>query len=244
MKKFLFFVLLICTLPAFAEDTVWTVNQDNSNIINTQKLIMKQGRKKKEIVNAKLSMTKETISQNYNGKEDVLTIKNPTMTTYNHEETIAKKRQREIQRQARTADPYIIKINKQKYYLVKNKRNGNYTINDILGYEDSKSDLFKELKDLNTNKDTKITKAELKKADIRFVKLKDNKLQLKDKTQDYSLDNVLYIDLKTLRGSINNGEIGSFGYFDIYIIDNNQTKKIIGFITFDSDEVLRDLIVE
>ena len=217
---------------------------------NSQRVTIKQGKKKINISGIKTiqgqneTYNSDSVNQKFDGDKDVLMIKESKNAVYTHEETIEKKAQREASRfsNRKTIDPYAVKINNQKYYLVKNKQNGNYTINDILGYEDSKSELFKELKELDKNNDKKITKIELKKADIRFIAVKNNKLLLNDKSQDYNLENILYIDLNTLRGTINNGEIGSFGYFDVYIKNNNQTQKIIGFVTFDSDEVLRELI--
>ena len=141
------------------------------------------------------------------------------------------------------ADPYAVKINGQKYYMVRNREDNQYTKYDILGYDDTKAELFDDMKSLNSDNDTtKITQEELKKAGIRFVAVVNNKLQLQDKSLDYSLDNIKYIDLTTLRGTVNNGKIGSFGYFDMYIKENNKTKKIIGFVTFDSDEDLNEMV--
>jgi len=141
------------------------------------------------------------------------------------------------------ADPYVVKINGQKYYMVRDKEDNKYTKDDILGYDDTKTELFDDMKSLNSDDDaTKITKEELKKAGIRFVAMVDNKLQLQDKSQDYNIDNIQYIDLTTLRGTVNQGKIGSFGYFDMYIKENFRTKKIIGFVTFDSDKTLDDMV--
>ena len=144
---------------------------------------------------------------------------------------------------AKINDPYVIKINGTKYYMVKNSADGNYTLNNILGYGDSKTSLFSSLIALNSNNDKKITKDELNKANIRFIAVDNNgKLQLNNKENDFT--DILYIDLSNIRESVNTANmIGSFGYFDVYIKDKHGvTKKIIGYISFDSDEELLEMI--
>lgn len=138
---------------------------------------------------------------------------------------------------------YVVRIKGQKYYMVKNKPNNDYKAEDILGYYDDKTSLFNDLKNLNSDMDnTEISYNELKKADIRFVALKDGKLQLQDIFSDYNLNYVVYISLKNLRGVRNNGKIDSYGYFDVFVKEKNATKKIIGVISFETEEVLNDII--
>ena len=138
---------------------------------------------------------------------------------------------------------YTVSINGQKYYMVKNKPNNDYNIGDILGFNDNKSELFKDLKSLNSDSDkSEITNNELKRADIRFVALKNGKLLLRDRFSDYKLKYVQYISLNSLRGSIKNGKRDSFGHFDIYVKDKNTTRKYIGTVSFETEEVLKDLI--
>lgn len=138
---------------------------------------------------------------------------------------------------------YTVNINGQKYYMVKNKPNNDYNIGDVLGFNDNKSELFKELKSLNSDFDkSEITNNELKRADIRFVALKNGKLQLQDRFSDYNLKYVQRISLNSLKGSIKNGKIDSYGHFDIYVKDKNTTRKYIGTVSFETEEVLKDLI--
>ena len=144
---------------------------------------------------------------------------------------------------AKINDPYVIKIDGTKYYMVKNSATGVYTLDNIIGYGDEKTSLFNALNNINSDNDnTKLTKEELKAAQIRFVAVDNNgKLQLNNKSKDFTA--VEYIDLKTLRESINNGAIGSFGYYDVYVKDlNGQIKKVIGFVSFDSDDELLEMI--
>ena len=141
-------------------------------------------------------------------------------------------------------DPYVVKIKNVKYYMVKNSPDGIYTKENIIGLNNNKNSLFEDMKQLNSDKDnTKITAEELKKAGIRFVAVDNNKkLMLHNKEKDYPLDNISYIDLANLRETINNGSIGSFGYFDMYIKTNEGPKKIIGYVSFDTEDELTEMI--
>lgn len=141
-------------------------------------------------------------------------------------------------------DPYMIKISNNKYYLVKDSLNNQYTLNNIIGYTDQKGSLFTAMRKLDLNKDNKITSSELKKQNIRFVRLDfTNKLILHDKTKDFNPNNIEFIDLSTLRESVNNGNVGSFGYFDVYVrLNDGIIKKITGCVTFETDKELMELI--
>lgn len=141
-------------------------------------------------------------------------------------------------------DPYMIKISNNKYYLVKDSLNNQYTLNNIIGYTDKRGSLFTAMRKLDLNKDNKITSSELKKQKIRFVRLDfTNKLILYDKTKDFNLNNIEFIDLSTLRESVNNGNVGSFGYFDVYVkLNDGIIKKITGCVTFETDKELMELI--
>lgn len=141
-------------------------------------------------------------------------------------------------------DPYVIKVNGVKYYMIKTSKDGVYTMDNIVGLKDNKTSLFDALRKLNSDKDnTKLTAEELKKADIRFVAAGNNgKLLLNNKEKDFNLDNIAYIDLSNLRETVNNGKIGSFGYFDMYIKTPNGQKKIIGYVSFDTESELLEMI--
>ena len=65
---------------------------------------------------------------------------------------------------------------------------------------------------------------------------------MRDRFSDYKLKYVQYISLNSLRGSIKNGKRDSFGHFDIYVKDKNTTRKYIGTVSFETEEVLKDLI--
>lgn len=141
-------------------------------------------------------------------------------------------------------DPYMIKISNNKYYLVKDSLNNQYTLNNIIGYTDKRGSLFTAMRKLDLNKDNKITSSELKKQNVRFLRLDfTNKLILHDKTKDFNPNNIEFIDLSTLRESVNNGNVGSFGYFDVYVkLNDGIIKKITGCVTFETDKELMELI--
>lgn len=238
MKKLI--ILTVCLAMsmscAFA-DNIPTAEEESAILQNRQTIILKQGKIKTrihgtkaipEITTNSIGILKSELDdyvQETNGRADRITINRLKYPSAN------------------ALDPYAIKIDGKKYYLVKNKKDNSYNIKDILGYDDTKSELFKDLKDLNSDKDTlRLTRDELKKADIRFVAVVDKKLALNDRSKDYDLNNISYIDLNTLRGTLNNGKIGSFGYFDVYIIKNGKEQKVTGFVTFDSDEELWESI--
>ena len=141
-------------------------------------------------------------------------------------------------------DPYVVKINNIKYYMIKNSKDGVYTIDNIVGLNDNKTSLFDAMRKLNSDNDkTKLTAEELKNAGIRFVAVSSNgKLLLNSKEKDFNIDNISYIDLANLRETINNGKIGSFGYFDMYIKTQTGEKKIIGYVSFDTESELSEMI--
>ena len=129
------------------------------------------------------------------------------------------------------------KANAQLKALEKDPRTAEQIVNEVL--ENGKTEIGQDI-----NKDNKITSSELKKQNIRFVRLDfTNKLILYDKTKDFNLNNIEFIDLSTLRESVNNGNIGSFGYFDVYVkLNDGIIKKITGCVTFETDKELMELI--
>ena len=142
------------------------------------------------------------------------------------------------------SDPYIIKINGIKYYLVFENKTGNYSFKDIVGYDDARESIFKSLIAINSDSDkTKITGEELKKANVRLVKLQNNgKLAFSDKSQDYDVTKIAYIDLNYIRETLNNGSIGTCGYFDVYLKNGTEKlKKVIGQVTFEEEKELEKL---
>ena len=221
MKKYLLSILLFfcCVNVVFADDINWTVKQsENYSFNNTQILIPKSSSFNKNV---------DCIFMPIKEKEIPVVTRTTTPDTA-----------RIIRRSLASSeqlDPFVIKVDGIKYYMVQN--------NKILGEDSTLKTIYQPLYLLDKNNDKKITSAELKNGNIRFVRLNNSgQLELNNKSLDYPLANISYIDLNTLRRTQNAGDIGSFGYFDIYINHNYQIKKFIGQITYENKEDINRLM--
>ena len=85
---------------------------------------------------------------------------------------------------------------------------------------------------------------ELKNANIRLVRLNtDGSLSLNDRTKDFDLNKVQYIDMKNLRTALGNkNQDGTFGYFYIIVKDGSQKRAYPGRVTFEDKEELNKYI--
>ena len=221
MKKYLLFILLFfcCVNVVFADDINWTVKQsENYSFNNTQILTPKSSSFNKNV---------DCIFMPIKEKEIPVVTR---MTTPDTSRII-----RRSLASSEQLDPFVIKVDGIKYYMVQN--------NKILGEDSTLDTIYQPLYLLDKNNDKKITSAELKNGNIRFVRLNNSgQLELNNKSLDYPLANISYIDLNTLRRTQNAGDIGSFGYFDIYINHNYQIKKFIGQITYENKEDINRLM--
>lgn len=221
MKKYLLFILLFfcCVNVVFADDINWTVKQsENYSFNNTQILTPKSSNFNKNIDCIFMPVKEKEI---------------PVVTRTTIPDT-AKIIRRSLA-SSEQLDPFVIKVDGIKYYMVQN--------NKILGEDSTLNTIYQPLYLLDKNNDKKITSAELKNGNIRFVRLNNSgQLELNNKSLDYPLANISYIDLNTLRRTQNAGDIGSFGYFDIYINHNYQIKKFIGQITYENKEDINRLM--
>lgn len=142
-------------------------------------------------------------------------------------------------------DPYIVSIEGKNYILIKDSKDGKWSVENILGHDDSKDELFGALKKLESDGDiSKITVDELKKAGIRFALLNsDGSAELDNRTLDYNLDNVFYIDMKNLRTALGNkNQDGTFGYFYVIINENGKKRAVPGRVTFEEKQELQKYI--
>lgn len=142
-------------------------------------------------------------------------------------------------------DPYIVRIDGVDYVLVKDSKDFNWSIENILGSEDSKDDLFASLKKLESDGNSaKLSVKELQNANIRFVKLNaDGSLALNDRKLDYDINKVLYIDMKNLRTALGNkNQDGTFGYFYVYIKEETGKKAVPGRVTFEEKSELHKYV--
>ena len=113
---------------------------------------------------------------------------------------------------------FFISYKMDRYFIVNDDKKP-YSRTSLLGCGDTSSTtIFDPLIVMNTDKIIeKLSVDEIKKGNIRFVKLVSGKLDLNNKNNDFDLDRVLYIDLSKLRFSSHN-----YGEVDMYIKPNNE----------------------
>ncbi len=142
------------------------------------------------------------------------------------------------------ADPYIIEVDGTKYMMIKDNKDGRWDESDILGINDPKENLFLSLVYLNTDSDgSKLSAKELANGGVRFVAVgADGKLALNDKSKDFDLKKIDYIDLANLKQLANSEDTGLFGHFNVYLKTSNGSKRlVIGQVTFDRKAELKSL---
>lgn len=143
---------------------------------------------------------------------------------------------------AAAMDPYIIEIDGAKYVLVKDRKDGKWSEKDLLGFDDPKTNRFASLVKLNSDTDfSKVTSAELKKAKIRFVRINsDGALLVNDRTKDYNLNKIDYIDIIDLKRTANAKETGIFGHFTLFLkTENGKKRAVVGYVTYENDENIK-----
>lgn len=139
--------------------------------------------------------------------------------------------------------PFWVKIGSTKYYLIRERSDGIYTYKDCVGYDETKKRLFEPLYELDSDGDfSKITAEELAKAKIRFVALgMGGSLELYDKSEDYPLENIAYIDMNKLTSS-SRSAYKPYGSFAMYVkTDRGSLKKYIGHVDYQHPRYLRRL---
>ncbi len=140
-----------------------------------------------------------------------------------------------------SCDPFMVKIDGTKYYMLFEIGNSNYSYNNLLGCTGaSKYDMFTPLRNLERDGDvSRLTGEELKSAGIRFVAQNfDNTLAYNDKTKDFDLNKISYIDMTRLR--ITPAAV-AYGNFDVYVKKDgsNSLKKIIGKVSMMGQPYIR-----
>ena len=132
---------------------------------------------------------------------------------------------------ATSCDPFRVEISGQKYFLVIDRGNKNFTYKSLLGCDGSrKRSITQPLEYLDSDGNgERLSIEELRHAGVRFVKLKsDGKLAVYDKKTDYNLDNIGYIDLRRVRFSITGN---AHGNYDVYIKrSSGSLRKVIGHV--------------
>jgi len=141
-------------------------------------------------------------------------------------------------------DPYIVEIDGNKYVLVKDRKDNNWSEKDLLGIDDPKENRFMSLIGLNSDGDhSKISPEELKRAGIRFVRMdKKGALLVKERNKDYDLNKVDYIDIINLKRTANAEATGIFGHFTVYLKTTGSAKRaVVGYVTFETNEKIQIL---
>ena len=139
-------------------------------------------------------------------------------------------------------DPYVIPIDGKYYVMVKDKTEGTWGPEDLLGYTDPKNDKFRSLRALESDKKyAKLTGEEIQKAGVRLVQLnKDGVLLVKERDKDYDLAKINYIDMLNLKVTANGESTGIFGHFNVHL-KNTNPKMVTGFVTYDTESKLKIL---
>lgn len=138
--------------------------------------------------------------------------------------------------------PFWIKIGDTKYFLIRNRADGNYTYKDIVGCDKSKKQLFEPFYEINGGDRTKLTSEELFDADIRFVPLKINgKLELNDKSKDFPIEKIEYIDMMTT-ATYADKFLRPYGNFTMYSkTERGNLKKYIGHVDYQHPRYLEKM---
>ena len=126
-------------------------------------------------------------------------------------------------------DPYIVKIDGINYVLVKDRKDNDWSQADLVGIEDPKNNRFVSLIKLNSDSDySKVTAEELRKANVRFVRM-DSKgvLLVNDRKKDYDLNKIDYIDIINLKRTANSEATGIFGHFTVYLKTSKPNKRAV-----------------
>lgn len=222
MKKFaiLLFAIVFTANMSFAEEIKWTVerNSSSSNVSEPSTVLETKSSRFGNVDFLKLPI-----------KRQVITSATSDLKTDTVEFDAI------LPQSIVSRDPFVIKIDGVKYYMVQN--------NSIVGQDSTLENIYEPLFKMDKNKDKNLTSQEMKNSNIRFVRLNNKgQLEIADKSLDYPLINIAYIDLNTLRKTNNTGKLGSFGYFDIYINKDYQLKRFIGQITYEDEESINKLL--
>ncbi len=130
-----------------------------------------------------------------------------------------------------SCDPFMVKIDGIKYFMMFDGAK-KPSLENLLGCSGGrKVDFFTPLRDLESDGDySKLTASELRNAGIRFVATDiHNTLLYSDKSKDFDMNKVDYIDMSRVR--ITPAAVG-YGSFDLYIKkDSGSLKKVIGKVS-------------
>ncbi|MEW5819990.1 MAG: hypothetical protein AB1782_07340 [Cyanobacteriota bacterium] len=118
-------------------------------------------------------------------------------------------------------DPYEVNIDGEKYVFVADKnKNGKIDKEaEILGFNDTKDNLFADMKKLDANHDGKVDKSEMDKAGVKLAKVgQDGKVNLAQTKDVNSVDINSFSKNKNFKGA------GEAGTFNVNLADGKNVK--------------------
>ena len=63
---------------------------------------------------------------------------------------------------------------------------------------------------------------------------------MNDRTKDFSLNKIDYIDIINLKRTANSESTGIFGHFNVYL-KNSKNRMVVGNVTYDTNEKIQVL---
>ena len=173
MKKIviLLFTIVFTMNVSFAEEIKWTVERNTSSDVSENPVVL------------------ETKSSRFGNVDFLkLPIKRQVITSATSDlKTDTVEFDAILPQSIVSRDPFVIKIDGVKYYMVQN--------NSIVGQDSTLENIYEPLFKMDKNKDKNLTSQEMKNSNIRFVRLNNKgQLEIADKSLDYPLINIAYID--------------------------------------------------
>ena len=134
------------------------------------------------------------------------------------------------------SDPYEVNIDGKNYIFTRDT-NGNNKVDgkqEILGINDTKDNLFADMKSLDTNKDGKVSTDELAAAGVSLNEVLDGKIS----NRKYDLSKISGVDLQSFSAIDNTNSTGTFGTFTLGL-KNGSTAQ--GKETFEDQDYFNKL---
>ena len=144
--------------------------------------------------------------------------------------------QQAAQQAAASADPYEVNIDGKNYIFTRDT-NGNNKVDgqqEILGINDTKENLFADMKSLDTNKDGKVSSDELRAAGVSLNEVLNGKIS----GRKYDLNNISGVDLSSFSAIDNTNSTGTFGTFTLNLKNGNKAQ---GKETFEDQDYFSKL---
>jgi len=135
------------------------------------------------------------------------------------------------------SDPYEVNIDGKKFMFVKDTNNNGKTDGkqEILGSNDTKENLFADMKLLDTDKDGKVSAEELKAANVSLNEVLNGELTV----NKFDIDKIDKLDLSSFNSVNNKNTTGTFGTFSLQLKNGDIVE---GTETFEDQKYFDKLI--